>query len=89
MREHASQLAFGDDVQDAPRHRDHRVLRVAAGREGVRSRLVDDEDPWRRQASCLGDAADDAVEVRRVGFGHRFCAREGERNPVAEPPREF
>jgi len=62
------------------------VLRVAAGGERVRRGLIDDEDPRRRKARGLGDAADDPVELRRFGFGHRLRARERERDAVAEPP---
>ena len=34
--EHAAQLVLGEQLGDPAGHRDRRVLRVAAGREGVR-----------------------------------------------------
>ena len=86
VREHTGQLALADDVEDPARHRDDRVLRVAAGGERVRRGLIDDEDPRRGKSRGLGDAADDPIELRRLSFGHRFRARERERDAVAEPP---
>src|SRR5213594_1250805 len=86
VRQHAGEFPFGHDVEDPARHRDDRVLRVAAGGERVRRGLIDDEDAWRRETRGLGDAADDPVELRRLGSGDRLRARERERDAVAEPP---
>ena len=57
-----SSSSFAENLQNALGRRDGRVLRVAAGREGVRRRLRDDVTARQRQAGARRQAADDAVE---------------------------
>ena len=65
--------------------RDRRVLRVAAGREGVRLLAGDHVEARHRQVGAGRQLADDLVEPRRLRLGDRLGAGALQRDLVAEP----
>ena len=86
VREDRGELSLVGDLGDAACHRDDGVLRIAARREGVRRRLVDNVDARLRHIRDLRDVTDDAVQLRRLLWRDRLRARERQRDAVAEPP---
>ena len=55
-------------LEEAGRDRDRRVLRIAAGREGVRRGVVDDVDRRHRHVGRDRQLAHDVHELRRGGL---------------------
>ena len=83
VRDHALQLAVVELVEQAARGGDGGVLRVAAGREGVRRAVLDDVHLRHRQAGADAEVLDDAIEVRLLLSRHLVRAADGERDAGA------
>ena len=77
VRNHGGDFARLEIAQQARRHGDRGVLRVAAGGEGVGLLGVDDIEPGRRDAGALRQRLDHVVEVGRERGSTRwaFCMR--------------
>ena len=76
VRHHAGHFLAAEIAQQAGGRGHGGMLRVAAGREGVRLVLVDQVDARHRQASALRQLVDDIEQLGRVlgpdflGVGH-------------------
>ena len=84
----ALQLAVVEQVHDARRRGDDGVLRVAARREGVRRRVVDEVDLRLRQRRQRQHFIDDAVQARRLLRRDFVRAGHAQRQLVADPVGE-
>ena len=82
--EDAAQLVLGEQFGDPAGDGDRRVLRVAAGREGVGLVLGDHVEARHRQAGARRQFADDLVEPRRLRLLDRLRAAHFQRQFVAE-----
>ena len=86
--EHAAQLVLVDDLQEALRDGDRRVvlgLRPVAKALGCAAGA--DVDRGHRHVGPLGEVADDRVELRRFLLGDRLGAGGRHRELVGEPVR--
>jgi len=63
--DHARGFVARQRVEQAGVHRDGSVLRVTAGRERIRLRVVDDVDARHRQAGTAGEPMHQRIEVGR------------------------
>ena len=69
VREDRLDLLRLEPAPEPLRHRDRRVLRVAAGRERVRDVARDDSDPRLRQVGHRAEPLDHRVQVGRLVGG--------------------
>jgi hypothetical protein len=85
VREHAPDLVGRQVLQQPLRHRDRSVLRVPAGREGVRLLGRDQEQPRPRDPRPLREVLHDPLELRHRAGLERLCPARLQREPVREP----
>jgi hypothetical protein len=88
VRHHAFDLVAAQRLEQAGGRGDRGVLRVAAGREGIRLRILDDVDPGLGQAGACGEVADQAVEFRRSRLVDRLGAIHPQHQLVGVPVSE-
>ena len=84
VRHHAREFVVGEHLHDAGGGGDRRVLRVAARREGVGLRIVDEIDLGHRQAGALRQVPHHAEQVRSRALVHLDRVVGGEREPSVE-----
>ena len=85
VREHCAQFVRGQELQDAGRRRDSRMLWVASGRERIGLRLVDEINLRHRQPGARSELRDGVVELRRGGRVDFPSAIELEHHRVGKP----
>ena len=88
VRHDAGDLLARQRLEEAGGGADGGMLRVAAGGEGVRLRVVGDVDARHGQAGAGGEVADDAVELRRAPLVDLAGAGHGEDQLVGVPVGE-
>ena len=85
VREHALELVVVEDPHDALGHRDRRVLRVAAGGEGIGRVGRDDVDARHRDLRTRRQPAHDRVQSGRLGLVDGLSTVHREDDLVREP----
>ncbi len=85
VRQHAGELLLVHRLQQTSGDCERRVLRVAAGGEGIGLRIFHDVDPWHWHSGGGGELLHEHVELRRRALVDRARAVHREHHLVGVP----